>query len=43
VIHLDGTSSTTYHRIIKIFNKRGIEKFGEVFITYNAWGGKDNH
>ncbi len=38
VIHLDGTSSTTYHRIIKIFNKRGIEKFGEVFITYNAWG-----
>ncbi len=38
VIHLDGTSSTTYHRIIKIFNKRGIEKFGEVFITYNTWG-----
>jgi len=38
VIHLDGTSSTTYHRIIKLFNKRGIEKFGEVFITYNAWG-----
>jgi len=38
VIHLDGTSSTTYHRIIKLFNNRGIEKFGEVFITYNAWG-----
>lgn len=38
VIHLDGTSSTTYHRIIKLFKKRGIEKFGEVFITYNAWG-----
>ena len=38
VIHIDGTSSTTYHRIIKLFNKRGIEKFGEVFITYNAWG-----
>ncbi|MBA7498954.1 Lipopolysaccharide assembly protein B [subsurface metagenome] len=38
IIHLDGTSSTTYHKIIKLFNRRGIEKFGEVFITYNAWG-----
>jgi|GEM_PF-155235 len=38
VIDLDGTSSTTYHQIIKLFNKRGIEKYGEIFITYNAWG-----
>ncbi|HAJ33387.1 MAG TPA: hypothetical protein DCK79_08445 [Candidatus Atribacteria bacterium] len=38
IIHSDGTSSTTYHKIIKLFNRRGIEKFGEVFITYNAWG-----
>jgi len=38
IIHLDGTSSTTYHKIVKLFNRRGIEKFGEVFITYNAWG-----
>lgn len=38
VINVDGTSSTTYHRIIKLFNKRGIEKFGEIFITYNAGG-----
>ncbi len=26
IIHLDGTSSTTYHKIIKLFNRRGIEK-----------------
>jgi len=38
VINVDGTSSTTCHRIIKLFNKRGIEKFGEIFITYNAGG-----
>ncbi len=38
VVNPDGTSSTTYHQVIKIFNKRGIEKYGEVFITYNAWG-----
>ncbi|MEA1940518.1 MAG: tetratricopeptide repeat protein [Candidatus Caldatribacteriota bacterium] len=38
VIHQDGTSSTTFHKIIKLFNRRGIEKYGEVFITYNAWG-----
>ncbi|GAB4114556.1 MAG: DUF3857 domain-containing protein [Candidatus Caldatribacteriota bacterium] len=37
-VNQDGTSSTTYHQVIKIFNKRGIEKYGEVFITYNAWG-----
>lgn len=36
IIHLDGTSHTTNHKIIKLLNRKGFEKFGEIFITYNA-------
>jgi len=35
VVHSDGTSSLTYHRVIKILNERGRENYGEVFIPYS--------
>jgi tetratricopeptide (TPR) repeat protein len=35
VVHPDGTSSLTYHRVIKILNERGRENYGEVFIPYS--------
>ena len=35
VVHPDGTSSITYHRVIKILNERGRENYGEVFIPYS--------
>ncbi len=39
IVYPDGTTTTYYHEVVKIFNTRGREKYGEFFITY-ALGGQ---
>ncbi len=39
IVYPDGTTTTYYHEIVKIFNTRGRERYGEFFITY-ALGGQ---
>ncbi|MBC7319475.1 DUF3857 domain-containing protein [bacterium] len=38
IIKPDGTSSLTYHKVIKILNERGRETYGEVYIPYSLFG-----
>ena len=38
IVKPDGTSSLTYHKVIKILNERGREMYGEVYIPYNLSG-----
>lgn len=35
IVRPDGTSSLTYHKVIKILNERGREIYGEVYIPYS--------
>jgi len=37
VVRPDGTSSLTYHKVIKILNERGREIYGEVYIPYSLF------
>lgn len=38
IVRPDGTSSLTYHKVIKILNEKGRESYGEVYIPYSLLG-----
>lgn len=38
IVRPDGTSSLTYHKVIKILNEKGRETYGEVYIPYSLLG-----